>query len=288
MSAEPHDSPAQPRIAVIIPCFNDGPLLEEALASLEGGEPLELVVVDDHSTDEDTHRSLAALEAAGTRVICHDGNRGVAAARMTGLEATRARYVFPLDADDLAELSSLTAMADVLDTHSEAGVCFGDYREFGDSELVRAVPECLDPYRVAYTNEYPVSSLFRRSLLEEVDGWRVRGPTPTFEDWDLWMRLAARGERGIHLGSGRVTYHRRLHGVRLLHRGKANYADHYRQMRVDNPALFARLREHRRASDLPLRRKLLYPLVYGRRPRLPFEPHVKALLDRAGLWTLRR
>ena len=276
------------RIAVIIPCFNDGKLLREALASLEGAEPLEVVVVNDHSTDEETQQQLSEVEASGTRVLHHDRNLGVAAGRMTGLAATSAPYVFPLDSDDLAEPTSLSAMADCLDSHPEAGVCFGDYREFGDSELVRAVPEWLDPYRVAYTNEYPVSSLFRRSLLKEVGGWRTREQLATFEDWDLWMYLAARGERGIHAGRGRITYRRRLHGVRLLQLGMSDYPELYRQMRAEHTELFGRLREHRRASDLAPRRKLLYPIIYGRRPRLPFEPRIKALLDRAGLWTLRR
>ena len=273
---------------MIIPCFNDGRFLKGVLASLDGAEPLEVLVVDDHSTDPDTRRELEALEANGTRVIHHDRNRGVAAARTTGLRASRARYVFPLDADDLAEPPSLSAMADMLDAHPEAGVCFGDYREFGDSELVRAVPLWLDPYRIAYTNEYPVSSMFRRSRLEEVGGWPVRDRQPMFEDWDLWMDLASRGERGIHLGVGPVVYHRRLHGLRLLQRGKQRYGQLYRQMRADHPELFGRLREHRRASDLSRPRKLLYPVVYGRRPRLRIEPRIKALLDRAGVWTLRR
>lgn len=277
-----------PRIVVIIPCFNDGRFLRGALASLAGAEPLEILVVDDHSTEPETRRVLEELETHGTRVIHHDRNRGVAAARTTGLRASRARYVFPLDADDVAEPASLSRMADMLDSHPEAGVCFGDYREFGDSEVVRAVPDWLDPYRIAYTNEYPVSSMYRRSRLEEVGGWPVRDRQPMFEDWDLWMDLAINGERGIHLGVGNVVYHRRLHGTRQLQRGKKRYGQLYRRMRADHPELFGRLREHRRASDMSRPRKLLYPLVYGHRPRMSFEPRIKALLDRAGVWTLRR
>ena len=289
MSSSSHDKPAgEARIAVIVPCFDDGAVLGDALSSIEEGEPVEVVVVDDASVDGNTLDTLAQLERDGHRVLRHERNGGVAAARMTGLAATSAPFVFPLDADDMAQPGSLGAMADRLEATPEAGVCFGDYLEFGESSLVRAVPDWLDPFRIAYTNEYPVSAMFRRSLLQRVGGWRSDPGKVTFEDWDVWMRLAELGERGVHLGRGVITYRRRLHGERLLQRGKRNHKAIYRRLRADHQALFANLREHRRRSDLSPVRKLAYPFVYGGRRRLPFEPRVKALLDRYGVWTLRR
>ena len=71
------------RIAVVVPCFNDGATLRETLASIQEPEEIELVVVDDVSDDPETLRVLAELEAAGTRVL-HQENRGLAAARMAG------------------------------------------------------------------------------------------------------------------------------------------------------------------------------------------------------------
>lgn len=289
MSSSSSDRSAGPaRIAVIVPCFDDGALLDQALSSIEESEPVEVVVVDDASVDGDTLATLAQLERDGHRVLRHERNGGVAAARMTGLAATSAPFVFPLDADDMAQPGSLAAMADRLEASPGAGVCFGDYLEFGESSLVRAVPDWLDPYRIAYTNEYPVSAMFRRSLLERIGGWRSEPGKVTFEDWDVWMRLAELGERGLHAGRGLITYRRRLHGERLLHRGKRNHKAIYRRLRADHPALFANLREHRRRSDLSPVRKLAYPFVYGGRRRHPFELRVKALLDRHGVWTLRR
>ena len=55
-------------------------------------------------------------------------------------------------------------------------------------------------------------------------------------------------------------------------------------MRRSNSALFARKRELREASDMSPARKLLYPLVYGGRPRFRFEPYVKQGLERVGVW----
>jgi glycosyltransferase involved in cell wall biosynthesis len=277
------------RVAVIVPCFDDGELVGQAVRSVREDEPVEIVVVDDCSADQATLGVLEQLAGEGIRVERHGENRGVAAARHTGVSRTAAPFVFPLDADDLAVPGALAAMADRLEGDPGAAVCFGDYAEFGDSELVRAVPDRIDPYRLAYTNEYPISSLFRRSRLEAVGGWRASGsPGSRYEDWGLWMTLAELGERGVHLGPGRLTYRRRLHGERKLQSDKRRHAELYAELRREHPRLFAELPSHRARSDLGRLRKLLYPVVYGGRTRHPVERRIKSALDRAGLWTLRR
>ncbi|HWI07912.1 MAG TPA: glycosyltransferase family 2 protein [Solirubrobacteraceae bacterium] len=274
-----------PRVAVIIPCYEDGELAAGAVASVREREPVELVVVDDGSRDAPTLAALERLEAQGVRVIRHDDNRGLAQARTTGLHATSAPFVFPLDADDEAVAGVLAAMATRLENEPWADVCFGDYFEFGQLELVRAVPSELDPYRLAFTNEYPVSAMFRRSVLEAVDGWR---PIDAYEDWHLWMTLAERGTRAIHLGPGHITYRRRLHGSRMLTAARRVHPQLYARLRREHAQLFDDLPAHRRRSTLSLQRKLLYPVVYGGRTRFAWEGRVKTLLDRAGVWTMRR
>ncbi|HEX8105975.1 MAG TPA: glycosyltransferase family A protein [Solirubrobacteraceae bacterium] len=274
----------EPRVAVIIPCYNDGAVVGEALASLQEDEPLEVVIVDDASTDLATREVLAELEAAGTRVVRHEVNQHLSAARNTGLASTSARYVYPLDADDQAVPGVLAKMADRLDAVPGAAVVAGDYDEFGSQDLRRAVPPFLDPFRIAYINEYPVTAMFRRTALEELGGWRrIRG----YEDWDLWMALAERGSRMEHLGEGNPIYRRRLHGTRMLNEVKSRHRAAYLELRSAHPRLFAEIRRHRRASPMPLHRKLLYPYVYGARPRTKWERHVKQWLDDHGVWTLR-
>ena len=281
--------PEEPKAAVIIPCFNDGAFVGDAIASLDEDFPTELVVVDDRSADPATRRVLEALEGDGIRVLRHDRNRGVAVARNTGLAATRAPFVFPLDADDLAATGALPAMVDVLERNPGAVVAYGDYREFGEQDVVRAVPESVDAYRLMYTNEYPPTALYRRSFLEQVGGWqtaRINGYY--YEDWALWMTIAERGAGGVHMGTGFETYRQRVHGPRLLEAVKRNHVPIYRHMRSDHATLFAGAGRHRSHSTLGPARRLLYPLVYGGRRRFGFEPKLKGWLDQLGIWTLRR
>lgn len=274
------------RICVVIPCFNDGPLLREALASIVEPGPVEIIVVDDDSTDPETQGVLDDLARAGVGVLRHSANRGVSEARNTGFKSTRAEYVFPLDSDDLAVSGALARMVDTLDAAPDAVVCYGDYLEFGTHELVRPVPPRIDAYRVAYVNEYPVSALFRRRLFDEVKGWNR--PHRGYEDWNLWMTIAEQELGAVYLGPGQLTFRRRLHGERMLVRAKREHRGIYRELQALHPRLFSELPMHRRRSDMPLHRKLLYPVVYGGRRRFGIERHVKRGLDKAGVWTLTR
>jgi glycosyltransferase involved in cell wall biosynthesis len=272
------------RIAVVVPFYNDADLIGEAVDSIREREPLEIVVVDDASPDPESREALDRLPE-GVRVLRHEHNQGVGAARMTGVGTTSAPYVFPLDSDDQAVAGALGKMADRLDADPAVGVCFGDYAEFGDSESVCAVPERLDAYRIAYTDEYPISILIRRDALEQCGGWTS---ADVYEDWDLWMSIVEHGVSAVHLGRNEITYRRRVHVDR---RGADQYARHrevYRRLRARHPALFSSLRDARRNSDLSPMRKLLFPLVYGGRRRLPGETWLRTALADRGVWTLRR
>lgn len=275
------------RVAVVVPCFNDGATLAATLASLDGGEPVELVVVDDASDDPSTLVLFEQLKADGVRIIHHPGNRGLSASRMTGVAATSAPFVLPLDADDLAVAESIVAMADRLEASPGAAACAGDYEEFGAHVVRRTVPAQLDPFRVAYVNEYPVTALYRRDALLAVGGWRER-PGSWYEDWDLWMSLAEAGNSIVHAGPGVTTYRRRNHGTRMLADVKRRHREVYGAMRELHPQLFTELPSHRRRSTLSTMRKLVYPVLYGDRRRLPFEPAARRALDRAQLWQLGR
>ena len=70
----------------------------------------------------------------------------------------------------------------------------------------------------------------------------------------------------------------------MLEAARRRHREIYRHLRRANAVLFSRRRELRETSDLSWRRKLLYPVLYGRRPRFRFEPHVKGALERVGVW----
>ena len=243
------------RVAVIIPCFDDGSTLGEAIASLRAEEPHELVVVDDGSTDGATLAALAALEREGTRVVARD-NGGLAAARMSGVAATEAPYVFPLDADDLLLPGALAALADALDARPRAAVAWGDLQLFGAFDLHVRTAEALDPWLITYLSEVPGTSMVRRAALDDAGGWSLRSG---YEDWDLWLALAERGWTGVRIE--RDVLRVRQHTGRLNAGWLERHGDFVDELRRRHPELYARRRTTRRASRAPLRSKLLFPAL---------------------------
>ena len=244
-----------PRIAVVVPCFNDGATLEETVRSILTQEPTELVVVDDGSNDPLTLQVMQRLEHRGVRVVRQE-NRGLAEARMAGVRATSAPYVFPLDADDMLLPGALTALADSLDTHADAVAAWGDTEFFGDAKVVVRSADRIDPWRTTFVNELPVMSLFRRRALLDAGGWTPKGG---YEDWDLWMALAERGWGGVHIGRSVARY--RVRGGRMWRDSAFRHDEIFAELRDRHPDLFANRHANRRRSTSSAFVKLALPLV---------------------------
>jgi glycosyltransferase involved in cell wall biosynthesis len=263
--------PTAPRVAVVIPCHEDGALVEEAVDSIQEDEPVELVVVDDGSTEPGTCAVLERLRARGVRVV-HRPNGGPAAARTTGLGATTAPFLYPLDADDRLDPGALAAMADALAARPEAGFAWGDYLLFGDERGRYRAPSRWLPWTLTYVNPYPISSLFRREVLERMGGWQG-----AYEDWDLWLRLAGSGIDGIRVD--RVVYHRRLHGDgRQLAQDRARHRALYAELRTRNAGVFEERDRLRRIERPAQWKRAAYPVLFGARAVVPLR--VEAFLQR--------
>jgi len=108
-------------ISVVIPCYNAGRLLERCISSIKNQaiNPLEVIVVDDGSTD-DTARIASRL---GVKVIKHTIHRGVAAARNTGIKAARGDIIYFIDVDCELYSDSFQYLKEDLEDSSIAGVC---------------------------------------------------------------------------------------------------------------------------------------------------------------------
>jgi len=244
-----------PRIAAIVPCYNDGETLIETLNSLEEQEPLEIVVVNDGSTDRKTLAVFDQITARGLHVV-HKSNGGLASARMAGVQATRAGYVFALDADDMIAPGSLAPLADQLDARPELQLVWGDLQVFGDWSQQKRMAECLDPWLVTHVNEMPVAALIRREVLLEAGGWQL---ATGWEDWDLWQTLAERGARGRRVPGVCLLYRR--HGVRMTDDSDRRRAELMAVLRQRHPALYASRRANWRRSHSPLLLRLALPAI---------------------------
>jgi glycosyltransferase involved in cell wall biosynthesis len=182
-----------PTVSVVLPVYNLGRYLDEAVESVlaQTLDDVEVLVVDDGSSDAFTRELLAGYERPKTRVLAQE-NRGVSAARNYGIRHAQSRYIVCLDADDKIRPSYLEKAVALLDADEVIGFVTSDIRVFGgDEDIWRAGP-CRFP-EMLFRNRCHTASVFRRSAWERAGGYcETLG---VGEDWDLWLSLLELGYR---------------------------------------------------------------------------------------------
>jgi glycosyltransferase involved in cell wall biosynthesis len=180
-------------ISVVIPCHNNGAHLAETLTSVRAQTrtPLEVIVVDDASTD-DSAAVIAGFEEVRRLGLIR--NSGASLARNTGLWAARGEMVAWLDGDDIWEPDHLATVAGLLEKHPEAGLAFSLTRGFGISEKVweSLLPQ-LEPVDAFWPSWRQTVAQMSTCIM-----WRERiaalqGFDPAIravEDFEFFLRLA--------------------------------------------------------------------------------------------------
>ncbi len=177
-----------PKVSVVIPCYNQGQYLDEAVDSVlaQTYRDFEIIIVNDGSTDEFTCRLLAAYRRPQTRIVA-TANQGLAAARNTGIGASLGEYILPLDADDRIGPDYLGKAVGVLEENPEIGIvyCLGEL--FGARTGVISAPD-FSVGKMLLSNLIFASALFRRDDWEKAGGYN---PNMRYgcEDWDFWLSL---------------------------------------------------------------------------------------------------
>jgi glycosyltransferase involved in cell wall biosynthesis len=198
-----------PQIAAVIPCYNQSHFLGEALVSLRRQEleDWEAVVVDDCSTRGDVGAVVEAFADPRVRLARHATNRGLAAARNTGVREARADLLMPLDADDRLAPPFLRRAVESFRDPAVAFV-FCDLQLFGAGEGVwRYGP--FEPAEMGRRQAVPACSAFRRAVWAAVGGF-CEAPELCVanEDWDFWMAVVADAHRGAHIAAPLYEYRR--------------------------------------------------------------------------------
>jgi glycosyltransferase involved in cell wall biosynthesis len=192
-------------VSVIIPCYNLGRYLAEAIASVrqQEGRPFEIVVVDDGSTDPQTLNILDGCAGEGITVL-HTANQGLAASRNEGISHANGVYILPLDADDRLAPGFLAKAAEELDRNPDTGIVYGLVELFGDAGGLWELPD-FTPDRLLYDNMIVATAMFRRKEWLSVGGYCHR-MLYGWEDWDFWLSLVERGCRVVRMPQVALFY----------------------------------------------------------------------------------
>jgi len=180
-------------VSIIVCTYNDSSYLERALEScLMQNIQKEVILVDDCSTEIMNSDAVKIIEKHSDtiKVIRHSVNRGLSAARNTGIAASQFDFVVTLDADDFFFPRSIRTL--LYYASEEYDIFYG---------LMTSSGELVSPYKDEITkevllNQNPIfcSSLFRKKIWTKVGGYKVRDGAH-YEDWNFWCRCFMSGAK---------------------------------------------------------------------------------------------
>ncbi len=205
--------PKNPKVSVIVTCYNLGKYLEEAINSVlnQTFQDIEIIIVNDGSTDKLTNELLADYKKPKTRVISTK-NRGLAAARNRGVRDSAGEYVCCLDADDAYEPLCFEKCCEMLDADQSSGFVAFWYRLFGAEEgEVREESVKLEDFLV--TNRACGASMFRRKAFDRINGYDAS--FKGYEDWDFWLSMLEGGYHGAIIKE--VLFNYRIRPESMVH-----------------------------------------------------------------------
>jgi glycosyltransferase involved in cell wall biosynthesis len=241
-------------VSVIIPCHNQAAFLAEAIGSAlqQTHQPVEVVVVDDGSTDD-----TARVAGAHPVQLLKQPKQGVCAAVNTGIKASHGQFVMRLDADDILLPSYVAETLAALEEQPSAQFAYTEVSYFGALHGTYPVEE-FDPNSLAERNYIHASALMRRAAFECVGGYDERLATARCEDWDLWLGFAERDLPGVLVRKPLLRYRRyatksrNTLDWRSLSLWRRNLALAGR-LQENHPRLFAPRAITRRVARLPRR-----------------------------------
>lgn len=208
-------------VTAVIPAYNAGEHLSATLESVRAQTTAvdEIIVVDDGSHDE----TGAVARSSGIRLVEHRRNRGVSAARNTGIRAATHDWIALLDADDLWKPSKIARQFEVVRRHPDVRIVFSDREHVRRGEVVRSrfLPDHPPYWRVEksqlasgiyrldrstlgpalFPGNFlkPSTMLLHRDLFEAAGDFDERftapdSPIGTCEDQDFAMRLTVHAD----------------------------------------------------------------------------------------------
>jgi glycosyltransferase involved in cell wall biosynthesis len=179
-----------PKVSVIIPCYNHGHFIKEAIESVEqctDKDLYEIIIVNDGSTDSYTNEMMQHLQKEGYHVI-NQKNQGLGATRNNGIRVAVGKYILPLDSDNKIRPDYIYKSIEILDNQPGIAMVYGDAQFFGDKDKRRVVGD-FNLQQLMIENNIDGCAVYRKSVWEAVGGYDEKMPVMGFEDWDMWLNM---------------------------------------------------------------------------------------------------
>jgi hypothetical protein len=225
-----------PAVTVVTPFYNTEDFLDETTHSIfnQSLQQFEWLIVDDGS---DTPEALAAINRIAesdsrVRIVRHETNKGLSAARNTGIKEAKSDYVVFVDSDDSIEFTSLEKLLWKMHTNPDLGFARGYSVGFAAEKYVMIGGFYLGSVFLKDNLASNTGVMLRKSLVEQVGGYNEDRKTG-LEDWEFWLKCAAAGIWGDNIEECVDWYRRR-----------ETHTDRWPDYSIDSrPRFFAQMKE---------------------------------------------
>lgn len=217
-------------VSVVIPCHNSGPYLSRTIGSAlsQTIKPLEIIVVDDGSTDQ-SHRILESYQ--NLIVVIRQKNLGVSWARNRGIKEAKGDWIAFLDSDDIWDKRHLEISTRSL-SKSEGDLSYCSLSLF-DSKTERSLgvwgPDSFDldifPKSLFNRNYIAPSGVVIKKEILQKYSFREEQAIQSCEDHDLWLTLVSKGAKFVYVPEVKVLYRKNHAGAATGNRERMLLAD---------------------------------------------------------------
>jgi len=236
-----------PKVSVVIPCYNQGLYLKEAVDSVleQSFRDFEIVIVNDGSFDSLTLNTIDQFRSNRKIRVIDIENSGLPSARNMGIDRSQGEYILALDGDDKIDKRYLRKTVKVLDENPEAGIAATWVKTFGEENDIWKIGGfgLIDQLS---ENNLGSTCLFRKVCWKQVGGYK-KMKSMGFEDWDFWISILETGWKYKMIEE--ALYHYRIRSDSMLktmsdiERRKliAEIVEQHRKTFIDNfPAILAK------------------------------------------------
>ncbi len=197
-------------VSIVIPCYNHGEYLQEALDSINIDNinyPVEIIIVDDGSSDHGTLEKLESLKQLNYTII-HQENGGPGKARNTGINIAVGKFILPLDADNKIKPDYINKAVPILE-RNQADIVYAVPEFFGDTSNKKRQFKVrpFDDLGLVTGNCADACAIFRKEVWIKNGGYDEAMPYFGFEDWEFWIN-ASKNNFTFHFIKEKLFFYR--------------------------------------------------------------------------------
>lgn len=201
-----------PLVTIIIPCYNQGQFLSEAIESVicQTYNNWECIIVNDGSSDNSEEVALAYTKKDIRILYLSQENQGPSAARNHGIQVSHGEYILPLDADDLISSTYIEKAISHFIEHPETKLVYCRADKFGLINEEWNLPT-YNYNSLIWENSIFNAAIYRRSDYDKIDGGYNEMLRKGYEDWDFYLSLLEKED--IVYKIDETLFHYRIHTI---------------------------------------------------------------------------